>query len=116
MLMDLIDRLFKGHIASAAIEILGCWHLIRTVENAAEPAEMDFRDDGRLLYAILSDSRWQIMNLVYQVEGDVLVTDQPSSPRKERTRFAFEKDGTLMLEFGGQRSWFKRGPKVAPEV
>ena len=60
--------------------------------------------------------RWQIMQLVYEVDGDTLMSDQPSSPRKEKTRFRFEEDGTLVLESGGQRTWYKRGPKVAPDA
>jgi len=68
-----------------------------------------------LFHSVLSDGRWQIMKLTYRVEGDYLVTDQPSSPRAERTRFRLESDGTLRLEFGGQKSWFRRGKKRAPE-
>ena len=84
-------------------------------DDSAEPAEADFRPDGRLFYSIHAGDRWQIMKLRYQVDGDLLVTDQPSAPREEKTRFALEADGTLTLEFGGQRSSYKRGPKVAPE-
>jgi len=81
-----------------------------------EPAEADFRADGRLHYSVLSGDRWQIMKMVYRVEGDVIVTDQPSSPREERTRFALQPDGTLILELGGERTRFRRAPKVAPEA
>ena len=38
----------------------------------------------------------------------MIVTNQPSSPHEERTRFYFEPDGTLVLEWGGQRHWFRR--------
>jgi hypothetical protein len=89
---------------------------VRSDDASAEPAEADFRDDGRLRYSILSGETWQIMRLAYRIEGDVLVTDQPSEPREERTRFSIEGDGSLILEFGGQRSSFKRGSKRAPLV
>jgi hypothetical protein len=95
--------------------VLGCWELVRSSDQATEPSEADFREDGRLLYSVLSGDRWQIMKLTYRVEGDVLITNQPSSPREERTRFFFESDGTLVLELGGQRSWFRRAKKRAPE-
>jgi len=111
--VSLVDRLFKR--SANAPELVGCWQMVRHPDASGEPAEADFRSDGRLFYSVLSGDRWQIMKLSYQIDGDVLVTDQPSSPRKERTRFALEGDGSLMLEFGGQRSWYKRGPKVAPE-
>ena len=113
--MRFLDRFFgvKGEVSS---DLLGCWQLVRSEEDPFEPAEADFRSDGRLHYAVLSGERWQIMKLLYTTEGNVLVTDQPSSPGAERTRFTFEEDGTLVLEFGGRRSWFRRGPKLAPEV
>lgn len=37
------------------------------------------------------------MLLTYRVEGDVLVTDQPSDPREERTKFKFTASGNLVL-------------------
>jgi hypothetical protein len=112
--VTLMDRLFKRPAPRA--EVVGCWQLVQAPDAPSEPAEVDFRPDGRLFYSVLSGDRWQIMKLTYQVEGEMLVTDQPSSPRKEKTRFALEEDGRLMLEFGGQRSWFRRGPKMAPEA
>jgi hypothetical protein len=111
--VSFIDRLFKRSIAQP--KLVGCWHLERPQGEGAEPAEADFRADGRLFYSVWAGDRWQIMKLEYQVDGDMLVTDQPSAPREDKTRFALQADGTLMLEFGGQRSSFKRGPKVAPE-
>src|SRR3954471_1434682 len=113
--MGLIDKLFKK-APSTTSALVGCWQLVRSAGGSAEPAEVDFRADGRLFYSMLSGDRWQITKLLYDVEGDVLVTDQPSSPRKERTRFVLDASGELMLEFGGQRSWYKRGPKAAPAV
>jgi hypothetical protein len=110
--VGLMDRLLRR--SSPMPSLVGCWQLVQPADNLGEPAEADFRADGQLVYSVLSGDRWHIMRLVYAVDGDMIVTDQPSSPRKERTRFALEADGTLMLDLGGQRSWYKRGPKVAP--
>lgn len=110
-----MDRIFKRP-KSPATPLLGCWQLMRSDDGSTECAEVDFRPDGHLLYSVRTGDRWQIMKLVYKVEGDVLITDQPSSPRKERTRFALRENGNLMLEFGGRRSWYKRGAKEAPEA
>jgi|SRR5581483_7033417 len=96
--------------------VVGCWHLVRTEGQPYEPAEADFRDDGMLYYSVLSEHRWQIMKLRYQIEGETLVTDQPSHPRVERSRFALAPDGTLTIEFGGNKSTFRRGEKKAPNV
>lgn len=96
--------------------LVGCWHLVRVDGQPFEPAEADFREDGMLYYSVLSGTRWQIMKLTYRVDGDTLITDQPSSPREERTRFVLAQAGTLTLELGGVQGLFKRGEKRAPEV
>jgi hypothetical protein len=113
--MGFMNRLFGGKAGPPPAELLGCWQLVPSTSDA-EPAEAEFRDDGQLFYSVLSDGRWQIMKLRYEVDGQILVTDQPSAPRKERTAFSFGGDGKLTLELGGERSVFKRGPKVAPAV
>ena len=112
--MGFLDRFLKRSSSTPAL--VGCWQLVQPADKPSEPAEADFRADGQLVYSVLSGDRWQIMKLRYKVDGDSILTDQPSLPHKERTRFAFESDGTLMLELGGQRSWYKRGPKVAPSA
>ena len=96
--------------------LVGCWQIIKTEGQPYEPAEADFQDDGRLYYSVLSGERWGIMKLRYRIEGDTLVTDQPSSPREERSRFVLAPDGTLTIEFGGDKSVFRRGEKKAPKV
>lgn len=57
-----------------------------------------FEADGTLVYAIHLPSKDQLMHLRYRVDGDILVTDQPSAPREERTRFFFTPDGRLGIE------------------
>lgn len=81
-----------------------------------EPGELDFRADGALYYSIDAGNRWQVMKLVWRVEGDVIISDQPSAPREERTSFSFDEEGLLVAAFQGQRCWFRKGPKKAPEV
>ena len=114
--MNTLNRLFQSRPTKDESALVGCWHLTRSDDASAEPAEADFRDDGRLYYSVLSGDRWQVMKLRYRVDGGLLVTDQPSDPREERTRFSMDADGSLILGFGGQRSWFKKGPKRAPAV
>jgi hypothetical protein len=110
-----LDR-FRTRAPSVPSELVGCWRLVESADGQSEPTEAEFRADGRLHYSVLSGDRWQIMKLVYRVEGNVIVTDQPSSPHEERTRFTLQADGSLVLEFGGQCSRFRRAPKVAPEA
>jgi hypothetical protein len=63
--------------------LVGCWHLVQSPGDPTEPAEADFRADGQLLYSVLSGTRWQVMKLVYGVDGDVLVTDQAATQGEE---------------------------------
>jgi hypothetical protein len=62
---------------------------------------------GRLTYEIILDEKKQVMLLTYRIAGEFLVTDQPSHPRSERTRFRLEGD-TLALAFGGVEGRFLR--------
>jgi hypothetical protein len=73
-----------------------------------ESVSMDFRPDGSLEYSIDLGDRLQIMNLTYAVEGDFIVSNQPSSPQEERTKFSLGADGRLELDYGGVRSWYER--------
>ena len=75
---------------------------------AGEPVRLEFKDDGHLNYEIRSSERRQIMLLTYRVDGDTIVTDQPSHPHEERTAFRFDADGNLVLAFGGIETTFQR--------
>jgi len=69
---------------------------------------MEFQSGGTLLYTITEDQKTQIIRLTYKVEGATLITDQPSSPRLERTTYAFQSDDVLLLEHSDGRAWFQR--------
>jgi hypothetical protein len=47
------------------------------------------------------------MLMTYRVVGDVVITDQPSHPDSQSTRFEVSGD-TLSLAFGGQPARFLR--------
>lgn len=71
---------------------------------------LDFSPNGRLTYTIHSDGKRQIMLLTYRTEGDVLITDQPSDPKEESTRFEFTPTGKLVLLYEHQPSTYVRVP------
>jgi hypothetical protein len=73
---------------------------------------MEFDPDGSLRYVIRGDEKDQVMLLRYRVEGDELVTNQPSAPREERTRFCFTSDGRLVLEYKDLNAHYVRGSAV----
>ena len=89
--------------------LVGRWRLVRTEGPANyQNVTMDFRPDGSLQYSIELPDRIQIMNLTYSISGDVIVSNQPSAPSEERTRFILGTDGRLELDHEGTRSWFER--------
>jgi hypothetical protein len=85
-------------------KLIGKWFGI----VAGERVGMDFLEDGRLAYAILTKKGTQIIRMTYRVDGETLITDQPSHPREERTRFWWDESGALVLEFGGEKCQFTR--------
>jgi len=90
-------------------QFLGEWKLIKGegLEDS-EGVSMKFLSDGKLVYVIHQKDRDQIMNLSFRVEGNHLVTDQASEPSEERTKFSFDAQGNLILDYGGNKSWFAR--------
>jgi hypothetical protein len=67
-----------------------------------------FAADGSLRYIVQGDKKNQIMILKYRVEDGVLITDQPSAPREERTPFKITSDGELLLQYGQVHSRYLR--------
>jgi hypothetical protein len=82
-------------------DLSGCW---RTDPNDGwslrEYGDVSLRFDkeGKLEYTIHLPDEDQIMLLTYRLDGECLVTDQPSSPREERTEFFFTPDGRLAVK------------------
>jgi transcriptional/translational regulatory protein YebC/TACO1 len=86
------------------------WQLVKS-EGSLETEDgvtMTFTPDGKLVYVVHQDQSDQIMNLVFSVNGDCIVTNQPSSPRPESTKFWFDDEGQLVLDYGGSKAWFAR--------
>ena len=108
--MGLFDRFQRADHTPADQRLFGRWALDRSEQDldTGESVVAEFTPDGRLDYAITKGGQTGIVKMVYRVESGVLVTDQPSSPHEERTKYAFDGDGLLVLEFGGQRSWFRK--------
>jgi hypothetical protein len=69
---------------------------------------MTFTEDGFLVYSVHSGSVNQEILLRYQTEGGLLITDQPSAPREERTKYEITQDGRLQLQHGDTHSTYIR--------
>ena len=88
--------------------LIGRW---RQVGPAAdESTTMVFTNDGKLIYSIHTGDKIQVINLVYEISGDQIITDQPSNPRKEISKFYFEPSGILVVDYQGEKTRFKREP------
>jgi hypothetical protein len=77
-----------------------------TQENYGN-VSLEFTDDGRLNYTIHLDDRDQKIFLNYELQGNMLITDQPSDPKREKTKISMLGD-KLILEFGQKKSQYIR--------
>ena len=91
-------------------ELLGRWRIDPTDTEAVEAfgdAALEFDERGNLIYAIKEVEKDQIILMTYRVSGNVVITDQPSNPDPQTTRFEVSGD-TLNLVYGGQPARFIR--------
>jgi uncharacterized protein (TIGR03066 family) len=65
---------------------------------------LEFSDNGKLTYTIHEGNKEQKMFLTYRIQGDTLITNQPSKPKEEETKFRFASVAELSLFFGGEES------------
>lgn len=96
-----------GHVPAW---LLGAWRLLHA-EAALEflpGTRMEFGAGGQLRYTIPLEGREQVFALIYQVDGDLLRTDNPSAPHATATHFHQGSGGALVLDFAGTRAIFVR--------
>lgn len=98
--------------------LLGVWSLVRSEDPEFEipGAVQVFHPGGRLQYLVPVAGGFQGAELTYRVEGDEIVTNQPSAPGEERTRFRFDNADTLCLDYAGRRTWYHRETPTVDEV
>jgi hypothetical protein len=112
-LSDFLARMRATPLApptSAPRELVGRWRLVRSSRETPSDSEMDIRPDGRMYYTVPSSAgkRRVTVEVFYEIDGNELVADVPSAPRKSRSHFFFEDDGTLRIENQGAEAWFER--------
>lgn len=93
----------------AVDQIIGRWMLVKTdgTIDIGDKVEMTISSDGKIEYRIHDKSKIQIINLTYRLEDNILITDQLSAPREERTSLSLDKD-CLILSYQDSISWFKK--------
>lgn len=83
--------------------LIGVW-----VKHGEEVCTAEFHNDGRLTYSIDVGDRKLIMNLIWRIEDGMIVSDQPSAPNEVRSKYTFLDEDTLVLEYDGEESTFRR--------
>jgi hypothetical protein len=68
---------------------------------------LDFRENGELIYTIIENDKEQKILMVYETDGDILITDQISHPQKMKTEFRLN-DRSLELIYEGIKSRYIR--------
>jgi hypothetical protein len=83
----------------------------QATKNSIGNVTMTFTKDGNLIYDIHEGDKLQRMNMIYRISGDTLISDQPSHPQEQRTKYKFENNDKLILEFEGMSTVFRRETK-----
>jgi hypothetical protein len=104
--MNWIKKIFGSKALDS--RLLGSWISDQTDETTKQTlgdVTMTFTPKGELIYKIKESDKVQIINMTFWTEGEYVISDQPSNPRKEKTRFDFD-DEKLILEFEGYKTIF----------
>lgn len=88
-------------------ELIGKWEMEKRSPSDHERIILEIKDDDTLIYTTLKDHQKQIIFLTYNLEDNLLITDQPSAPGIERTQVSF-KGMKLIFNFEGEISIFNR--------
>lgn len=94
--MGFLDFLKRNNACTQDERFLGKWQLVKSEGDmdVGEGVTMTFTDDGQLVYVIHQKNTDQIMNLVFRVVGNHLVTNQVSHPQEETTIVIIDPDAT----------------------
>jgi hypothetical protein len=96
---------------SNAAALIGTWRVDpndAATLNAFGDVEMEFDDRGNLRYVLKGRETDQIILMTYKVQGDLILSDQPSHPNPQRSKYVLGKDGSLTIYFDGQAARFIR--------
>ena len=95
-------------------QLIGRWESdLNDIEtkNSVGEVTMHFTSDGKLIYEIKADDKIQRINLTYKTMDGLIISDQPSSHRVEKTKYKIDNDNILTLEFEGKKTKFIRTNK-----
>ncbi|MCU0648607.1 MAG: hypothetical protein MUF00_11465 [Gemmatimonadaceae bacterium] len=104
------DLAVTDGLEAPPVWLLGVWKLFRADRQLdfAPGVRMEFRTGGHLRYHIDVAGQDRVIDLLYRVDGDVLLTDNPANPHATAVRFAHGEGDVLILDFAGPRAWLIR--------
>ena len=94
--------------------LIGIWNSDlndEATKNSIGDVTINFKVDGSLIYDIHDGDKLQRMNMTYRINGDTIISDQPSHPQEQRTKYKLENTDKLILEFEGTTTVFTREAK-----
>ena len=68
---------------------------------------IEFYSDQTLAYITFENEKMQVIKLTYKISGNMIVTDQPSHPDIQETRFEL-RGRSLKLFYGPEPAVFKK--------
>jgi hypothetical protein len=101
----------KSQTGNMEARIIGVWYSDiddEVTKNNIGHVTMTFTKEGCLIYDIHEEGKLQRMNMVYRVSGDMIISDQPSHPSEQRTKYKLDGDDKLILNFEGVSTIFRR--------
>lgn len=90
-------------------ELVGRWVVSRndaSTLSALGDVQIEFDANGKMDYFINEGDKTQSINMTYRIDGEFIISDQPSHPRPERTKFVLARENVLELWLGGERFEF----------
>ena len=92
-------------------ELVGVWNSDlndEATKNSIGDVTITFNEDGSLIYDIHEGDKLQRMNMTYRINGDTIISDQPSHRQEQRTKYKLQNNNKLILEFEGTATVFNR--------
>ena len=103
--MSFFDKIFGRSNTDSRLE--GIW-ISDIIHETVERTTMTFTKDGKLIYDIWNGEKIQRILMTYRTDGNIIYSNQPSHPKEEKTKYNFTDLNTLILDFEGEISKFKR--------
>ena len=95
-------------VADVTYRLIGWWRAITDEDDVGDDILIEFGPNGKLRYFIDEGNGYAVILLDYRIEGNELITDQPSRPLLHRTKFHFTSSDVLVLCDNGRITKYHR--------